>query len=180
MPVLAYRGLLPTIAQDCFIAPNAYVIGDVHLGPETSIWFGTVVRGDVYYVRIGARTNVQDNTVVHVTTGKNATLIGDDVTIGHGVILHGCTIGDRALVGMGAIVMDRAVIGAGALVAAGSLVSEGTQIPPGTLALGSPARVKRDLTDEERTHLAWSPPHYARLAADYLADLAVEPSAGTE
>ena len=170
MPTLAYRGVLPTIAEDSFIAPNAYVIGDVHLGPETSVWFGTVIRGDVYYVRIGARTNLQDNTVVHVTTGKNATLVGNDVTVGHSAILHGCTIEDGALIGMGAIVMDRAVIGAGALVAAGALVSEGTQIPAGTLAVGAPARVKRALTDAESAQLVASPPHYVRLAAEYAVD----------
>lgn len=171
MPVLPYRNLLPTLHEDTFVAPGAHVIGDVHIGPKSSVWFGAVVRGDVFHIRIGAETNIQDNSVVHVTTDRHPTIIGDRVTVGHRVILHGCTVEDGALIGMGAIVMDRAVIGAGALVGAGAIVTEGTHIPPGTLAIGSPARVKRDLTEKERQHLAWSAPHYWDVTKDYIEAL---------
>ncbi|MCA9548679.1 MAG: gamma carbonic anhydrase family protein [Myxococcales bacterium] len=171
MPVLPYLEHQPQLAPDCFVAPNAYVIGDVHIGAQSSVWFGAVVRGDVFHIRIGARTNIQDNSVVHVTTDRHATIIGDDVTVGHRVILHGCTVEDGCLIGMGAIVMDRARVGAGSLVGAGALVTEGMEIPPGVLVVGSPARVKRPLTEAERAHMSWSAPHYCDVAADYAAAL---------
>ena len=171
MPVYSYGGLFPSLAEDCFVAPGASVVGDVHIGRQSSVWFGSVVRGDVFHIRIGDRVNIQDNSVVHVTTDLHATLIGDDVTIGHRVILHGCTVHDRALIGMGAIVMDRAIVGRESLVAAGSIVTEGTKIPDGVLAVGSPARVLRELTDEERARLAHSGAHYAKVAAKYLERL---------
>src|SRR5689334_2007674 len=119
MSVHPYRGRWPLLASNVFVAPNASVIGDVEMGEGSSVWFGAVVRGDVFHIRVGKRTNVQDNTVIHVTTGKHATVIGDDVTIGHRVILHGCTVEDGCLIGMGSIVMDRAVIGARSLIGAG-------------------------------------------------------------
>jgi gamma-carbonic anhydrase len=169
--IIPYDGKHPKLAERCFVAPNATVIGDVELGEESSIWFGTVVRGDVFHIRIGARTNIQDNSVIHVTTGKHATIVGDGVTVGHRVILHGCTIQDGALIGMGAIVMDRAVVGAGTLVAAGALVTEGTQLPPGVLAVGAPARPKRALTSEEQEHLRHAAKGYAELAATYAASI---------
>lgn len=171
MPVLPYRNQVPQLAEATFVAPGAHVIGDVHVGAKSSIWFGAVVRGDVFHIRIGAGTNIQDNSVVHVTTDRHACIIGDDVTVGHRVILHGCTVEDGALIGMGAVVMDRAKVGAGALVGAGAIVTEGTEIPPGTLALGSPARVKRELTAEERQYLSWSAPHYWEIAEDYILQL---------
>lgn len=171
MPVLEYSGTLPKIGARTFIAPNATVIGDVHIGEESSIWFGTVVRGDVFHIRIGARTNIQDNSVIHVTTGQHATIVADKVTVGHRAILHGCTIEEGALIGMGAIVMDRVVVGRGAMVAAGALVTEGTVIPPGMLVMGSPAKVKRPLTDAERDHLALVSDGYAMLAAEYASKL---------
>jgi carbonic anhydrase/acetyltransferase-like protein (isoleucine patch superfamily) len=169
MPVLEYRRTLPKLARDVYIAHGAMVIGDVEIGEGSSIWFNTVVRGDVFPIRIGARTNIQDNSVIHVTGGKHATIIGSDVTAGHRVIIHGCTIEDGALIGMGAIVMDRAVVGRGALVAAGALVSEGTVIPPGALAVGSPARVKRPLNPEEAEYLRYAAEHYSELGAEYAA-----------
>ncbi|MEM7675457.1 MAG: gamma carbonic anhydrase family protein, partial [Myxococcota bacterium] len=153
MPVLPYGAKMPDLAPDVFVAPGAHVIGDVKMGASCSVWFGTQVRGDVHYIRIGERVNIQDNSVVHFTTNAHPTIIEDDVTIGHRVILHGCRVGAGALIGMGAIVMDRAEIGAGALLAAGSLVSEGVKIPEGVLAMGAPARVKRPLTPEERARL---------------------------
>jgi carbonic anhydrase/acetyltransferase-like protein (isoleucine patch superfamily) len=167
--ILPFESAVPLLASDCFVAPGASVIGDVHLGARSSVWFGAVIRGDVFHIRIGRETNVQDLSVIHVTTGLEPTLIGDRVTIGHRVILHGCTVGDGALIGMGAIVMDRAVIGPRALVAAGSLVSEGTEIPPETLAMGAPARVKRKLSAGEIARIEESAVHYAELAAQYAA-----------
>ena len=169
MPTYPFMDKLPVLGDEVFIAPGAHVIGDVELGAKSSVWFGAVIRGDVFYIRIGSNTNVQDNTVIHVTTDRNATIIGDDVTIGHSAILHGCTIHDGALIGMGAMVMDRAVIGRGALVGAGSLVTEGTEIPPGMLALGRPARPVRALKPEEIEHVRWASTHYAELAREYVS-----------
>jgi gamma-carbonic anhydrase len=162
----------PTLGRDVLVAPGAHVIGDVVLGDQASVWFNTVVRGDVYYVRIGERTNLQDGTVVHVTTGKHATVVGADVTVGHRVLLHGCTIGHHALIGMGAIVMDRVEVGEYSIIGAGSLVTEGTVIPPGTLALGAPAKPRRDITDAERALLEALAGRYVQLAARYLAQSA--------
>lgn len=171
MTIYDFQDARPRLGTKCFVAPNASVIGDVEIGSESSIWFGAVVRGDVYYIRIGDRTNIQDNSVIHVTTGKNATIVGNDVTVGHRVILHGCTIEDGALIGMGATVMDRAVVGRGTLVAAGSLVTEGTVLPPGVLVLGVPARPKRPLTREEQRHIQDASVVYARLAATYAVTI---------
>lgn len=171
MPVYPYGDVWPRIAEDVFIAPHATVAGDVELGPGSSVWFGTVIRGDVFPIRIGARTNVQDNSVIHVTTDRHATIIGDEVTIGHRAILHGCTVESRCLIGMGAIVMDRAVIGEGSIVGAGALVTEGTIVPPGSLVLGAPARVKRPLTEDERAQLASSAAHYVEIARNHAVRL---------
>ncbi|MCB9648118.1 MAG: gamma carbonic anhydrase family protein [Deltaproteobacteria bacterium] len=171
MPVLPYLEHQPQLAPDCFVAPNAYVIGDVHIGAQSSVWFGAVVRGDVFHIRIGARTNIQDNSVVHVTTDRHATIIGDDVTVGHRVILHGCTVEDGCLIGMGAIVMDRARVGAGSLVGAGGAGHGGDGDPTRGARGGLPARVKRPLTEAERAHMSWSAPHYCDVAADYAAAL---------
>jgi carbonic anhydrase/acetyltransferase-like protein (isoleucine patch superfamily) len=168
MPIHPFQTKIPILGEDVFIAPGAHVIGDVVLGAKSSVWFNAVIRGDVFHIRIGSGTNIQDNTVIHVTTDRNATLIGNDVTVGHSAILHGCTIHDGALIGMGAVVMDRCVVGTGAFVAAGSLVSEGTEIPPGMLALGRPARVVRPLKPQEIEHVRWAPVHYAELAHEYV------------
>lgn len=147
--VRAFGGIAPRLAEGVYLAETAVVVGDVELGPDASVWFGAVVRGDVGWVRIGARSNVQDLSMIHMTTGTSNTEIGDDVTIGHGVIVHGATIGDGALIGMGSILLDNARIGERALIGAGSLVSGGQTIPPRVLALGRPARVVRELTAEE-------------------------------
>ncbi len=147
------------------------MIGDVHIGDFSSVWFNAVVRGDVFHIRIGARTNVQDNSVVHVTTGKHATVLGDDVTVGHSVTLHGCTVKDGALIGMGATILDRVVVEEGALVAAGSRVPEGMVVPAGMVAMGAPAKIKRPVTDAEREYLAYAGPHYVDIAKNYLRDL---------
>jgi carbonic anhydrase/acetyltransferase-like protein (isoleucine patch superfamily) len=132
-----------------FIEESAQIIGDVHVGEQSSVWFNAVVRGDVFHIRIGARTNIQDGTVVHVSNGTHATILEDEVTVGHNATLHGCHVERGSLIGIGAIVMDGVRVGAQSLVAAGSLLSPGTQVPPRSLVMGQPARVKRALTDEE-------------------------------
>ncbi|HEX8772056.1 MAG TPA: gamma carbonic anhydrase family protein [Pyrinomonadaceae bacterium] len=144
-----FRGKHPQVAPTAFIEASAQVIGDVHIGEESSVWFNAVVRGDVFHIRIGDRTNIQDGTVIHVSNGTHATILEDEVTVGHNVTLHGCYVERGCLVGIGAIVMDGVRVGAQSLIAAGSLLSPGTQIPPRSLVMGQPARVKRPLTDEE-------------------------------
>lgn len=166
--ILAYRDTLPQIAADAYVAPTATVIGDVHVGAESGLWFGVILRGDVNRIRIGRRTNLQDGTIVHVTSDTHPTLIGDGVTIGHGVKLHGCTIADGCLIGIGAIVLDGAVIGEGSMVAAGSLVAPGTIVPPRSLVIGSPARVKRELTDGENEQLKSLSARYVAYRLNYL------------
>src|SRR6476659_8124231 len=144
-----FRGVHPQIHETAFVADSAQIIGDVHIGEQASVWFGTVLRGDMFYIRIGDRTNVQDNCVVHTRTGEKPTILEDEVTVGHSVTLHGCYIEHGALIGIGSIVLDDARIGAQSLIAAGSLISPGTVIPPRSLVMGAPGRVKRPLTDEE-------------------------------
>jgi carbonic anhydrase/acetyltransferase-like protein (isoleucine patch superfamily) len=166
MPViLPYEGKAPRIAPSAWVAEGAVVAGDVELGDESSVWFGSVVRGDVNHVRVGARTNIQDQSVVHVTGGTHPTVIGDDVTVGHRAVLHGCTVHDRCLVGIGAIVLDGAVVGPDAMIGAGALVPPGAVVPPGTLVLGAPAKPKRSLTPEEVAFLKRSAASYVSLAA---------------
>jgi gamma-carbonic anhydrase len=162
-------GVRPRLGRGVFLAEICAVIGDVELGDESSIWYGTVVRGDVMPIRIGARTNVQDGTIVHVTAGRFGTVIGSDCTIGHGAIIHACTVEDHCLIGMGSTLLDGAVIGSGSLVGAGALVTPGTVIPPGSLVIGSPARVKRPVTDKEREQIEYGAAHYVELARRYLA-----------
>lgn len=160
----------PTVGEGCFLAETAVLIGDVKIGDRTSIWYGAVLRGDVFHIRIGEDVSVQDNTVIHVTGGQHATIVGDRVTIGHSVVLHGCIVGDDCLIGMGAIIMDRAIIGKNCVVGAGALVTPGTEIPEGHLALGSPAKVSRKLTEDELRWISTSSEHYVELAAQYLAE----------
>lgn len=167
MNTLAYKGKSPKIHSSAFIADTARVIGDVEIGEDSSIWFGVVVRGDVNRIRIGARSNIQDNSVVHVTDSVSPTTIGDDVTVGHRVVLHGCTLKSGCLVGMGAIVMDDAVVGEGAMVAAGSLVPRGMEIPPGMVAFGAPAKVRRPTREIEAQIIAGSPGHYVEISSQY-------------
>ncbi|MBI2213726.1 MAG: gamma carbonic anhydrase family protein [Acidobacteria bacterium] len=168
MLILPYKGMNPKIGAGVYIAPNATVVGDVTIGDDSSIWFGTVVRGDVHSIRIGARSNIQDNCVVHVTNGVWPTVIEDDVTIGHGVIAHGCTIGRGCLIGMGARLLDGVVVGEESLVGAGALITEGTQIPPRSLVIGFPARVRRELTADELVNLRKSSSNYVSYKNDYL------------
>lgn len=168
MALYEYKGVRPRVGRGVFVAPGATVIGDVELGDEASVWFGVVIRGDVMPIRFGARTNIQDNSVVHVTGGKAQTTVGDDVTIGHMALLHGCTVGNGVLVGMGSILLDGSVIGDEAIVGAGSLVSPGTRVPPRSLVMGRPARVVRLVTDED---LAWVR-EAARLYVEYARTFA--------
>jgi carbonic anhydrase/acetyltransferase-like protein (isoleucine patch superfamily) len=164
--ILPYDGILPTIAEGAWIAAGCVIAGDVVLSDRVSIWFGTVIRGDVNRIRIGARTNVQDGCILHVS-GDAPMEIGPEVTIGHGAILHGCSVGAGALIGIGARLLDHVEIGEEALVGAGSLVVPGTKIPPGVLALGSPARVTRSLSAEERARNREAAVHYVEYARAY-------------
>jgi carbonic anhydrase/acetyltransferase-like protein (isoleucine patch superfamily) len=144
-----FRGVHPQIPDSAYVDVSAQVIGDVQLGEQSSIWCNAVLRGDMYHIRVGDRTNIQDNCVVHTRTGSHPTILEDEVTVGHSVTLHGCYIEHGALIGIGSIVLDDARVGAESLVAAGSLISPGTVIPPRSLVMGIPARVKRPLSDDE-------------------------------
>jgi len=145
--LMSYRGLLPQVDPTAYISPSAQVIGDVVIGAHSSVWFNVVIRGDVHHIRIGARTNIQDNSTVHVTRGRWGTVVGDDVTVAHGVILHGCRIGSRCLIGMGAIIMDGAVIHSNSIIAAGAVVLEGTIVESGSVWAGMPARKVKDIDE---------------------------------
>lgn len=169
--ILQHKGVAPQIDSTVFLAPNACVIGDVRIGQSSSLWFNVVVRGDVNFIRIGARTNIQDGTVVHVTYQKHPTVIGCDVSIGHNVTLHGCTVGDRSLIGIGAIVLDGAVVGTESLVAAGSLVTPGTQIPPRSLVMGRPAVIKRTLSETECKEMQTVADRYLQYQNDYRTEV---------
>jgi carbonic anhydrase/acetyltransferase-like protein (isoleucine patch superfamily) len=162
-----FRGRWPKVDPSAFVDESAQVIGDVELGADAGIWMQAVVRGDVNAIRIGRRTNVQDGTVVHVMQGTHPTQIGDDVTIGHAAIVHGCTIADRVLIGMGAIVLNGARIGEDSIVAAGTLVTEGTVVPPRSMVMGVPGKVRRSLTDEEVAAIRESAANYVRYKKDY-------------
>lgn len=168
--IRSFQGKSPQIHPTAFIEESAQVIGDVVIGEQSSLWFNTVVRGDVFYIRIGNRTNIQDGTVVHVTNGTHATVLEDEVSVGHNATLHGCYIERGCLIGMGAIVMDGARIGADSLVAAGTLVSPGTIIPPRSLVMGAPGRVKRPLTDAEVTDLTIYWKNYIEYTRIYKGD----------
>jgi carbonic anhydrase/acetyltransferase-like protein (isoleucine patch superfamily) len=168
--ILSYSGKIPIIHETVFIAEGAHVIGDVEIGAESSIWFNSVIRGDVNSIRIGARSNVQDNTVIHVTDKKFPTFIASNVTIGHAAIIHGCKIEDYCLIGMGAILLDNCNIGDHSLVAAGTLVREGFVVPSGTLVAGVPAKIIRELSEEELKRLEDSAEHYVALAERYKAE----------
>lgn len=165
-----FRGILPTIASSAFIEDTAVIVGDVAIQTEASVWFNTVIRGDVHYIQIGHRTNIQDLSLLHVTHDVYPLVIGDDVTIGHHVVLHGCTIHDRVLIGMGSIVMDGATIEEDCIIGAGSLITEGTVIPSRSLALGSPARIKRSLSEKELAWIKESASNYVRYARQYVTD----------
>lgn len=167
--VRGFGGARPQLGRGVFLAETCAVIGDVVIGDESSIWYAAVLRGDVMPIRIGARTSVQDGTVVHVTSERFGTVVGDDCVIGHGVILHSCTIEDGCLIGMGSTILDGAVIGRGSLVGAGALVTPGSKIPAGSLVLGAPGRVVRPISLKEREQIEYGASHYVELTRRYLA-----------
>jgi len=167
MSLFPYLGHRPQIDTDAFIAPTSSVIGQVTVGAGSSIWYGAVLRGDVMPIRIGQRTSVQDNSVLHATGGWAECIVGDECTIGHTVILHGCHVGNRVLVGMGSIVLDDVEIGDGSMIGAGSLVTARTKIPPGVLAHGRPCKPIRELTAEEHERILEASTLYVRYAREH-------------
>jgi len=171
MPIIrAHKGVLPKIHPTAFIAENAVIIGDVEIGEGSSVWYGCTLRGDVNNIVIGKRTNIQDHTLVHVSSTTQGTYIGDDVTIGHAAVIHACTIGNRVLVGMQACIMDDSHIQDDVIIAAGALVTLGKDVPSGQLWGGSPARFMRDLKEADRAFLPFSAERYVNLAAIYRAE----------
>ncbi len=158
---------MPRIAHSAYIDPSAQVIGDVVIGERSSVWLNVSIRGDVNYIRVGDETSIQDNTVLHVDRQVYPCLVGNRVTVGHRVVLHGCEVGDDALIGIGAIVLNGAKIGPGAVVAAGALVTEGMQVPPRMLVMGAPAKVRREVTSEEQERFRENCNNYVRITAIY-------------
>ncbi|HET9697388.1 MAG TPA: gamma carbonic anhydrase family protein [Terriglobales bacterium] len=165
-----YKGVLPKIAAGCYVDDSAQVIGDVELGENSSIWMCAVVRGDVHSIRIGANSNVQDCSVLHGMLGKWPVILGDWVTVGHSVTLHGCVIGDRCLIGMGAVILNGARVGSDCIIGAGTLITEGTVIEPGSLVLGSPGKAKRELSNEEKASILTYGRNYLGYKEQYLKE----------
>ena len=166
--ILPFQGTPPRIAADAFIAETAVIIGNVVIGSQSGIWFGCVLRGDVNDIRIGERTNIQDGTIIHVSGSDQGTYLGDDVTVGHMVLLHACTIEDRAFIGMKSCLLDNVYVEQGGMVAAGSLVTPGKRVRSGELWMGNPARCKRMLSEDEKIGFAKTAPHYVKLAQQHL------------
>ncbi len=165
--IITFKGITPKIHSSAFICEGARIIGDVEIGEDCSVWYNTVIRGDVHYIRIGDRTNIQDMSMLHVTNGKFPLNIGNDVLIGHSVSLHGCTLKDKCMIGIGAIILDGAVVNSHSLVAAGALVREGFEVPEGVLVAGVPAKVIRKLTDAEKDKIDYMVNHYVEYVRDY-------------
>ena len=170
MMIKRFENKTPKIHQTAFITDDAIIIGDVEIGEDASIWFGSIVRGDVNYIRIGARTNIQDSTVIHVSSKTHSTVLEEEITVGHRVTLHGCYVERGSLIGIGSIILDGARIGKQSLVAAGSLVTPGTVIPPRSLVMGAPAKVKRLLTADELSKLDLSWQNYVELSRRYRSE----------
>lgn len=170
MPIMPFSLTHPRIHPTAFIAPQAIVIGDVEIGEASSVWFGSIIRGDVNYIRIGARTNIQDACVVHVSSRDHPTILEDEITVGHRVTLHGCYVESGCLIGIGSIILDGSRIGRDSLIAAGSLITPGTVIPPGSLVMGTPGKVKRQLTHDELAGLKTSWRNYVELSRKYLSE----------
>jgi gamma-carbonic anhydrase len=165
----SFKGVSPRVHPTAYVDASAQVIGDVHVGAESSVWMNAVVRGDVHRIRIGDRSNVQDGTVVHVMNRTHPTTIGNDVTIGHAAIVHGCTLGDRVLIGMGAILLNGATVGSDSIVAAGSLLTEESRFPPRSLVMGSPAKLKRQLTEGEVASILQFSERYVGYRLEYMS-----------
>jgi gamma-carbonic anhydrase len=170
-PLFSLEGVVPRLAEDAWVAPTAVVIGDVEIGAGSGIWFHCVLRGDTNFIRVGARTNIQDGSIVHVNAGQFPCIIGDDVTIGHAAIVHACTLKNRAFVAMGATVLDGAVIEEGGMLAAGAVLTPGKRIGPNELWAGTPARLMRVMSVEERAGFDQTAPHYVELAARFRKGL---------
>ncbi len=168
----SYRAIFPRVDASAFVDASAQVLGDVVLGPESSVWMNVVVRGDVNHVRVGSRSNIQDLTLVHVMRDTHPTVIGDGVTVGHGAVIHGCTIEDRCLIGMGAILLNGSHTGTGTIVAAGTRVPEGCVVPPGSMVMGLPGRVRRALTHEEDASIVRYADSYVRDRLDFQTEQA--------
>jgi carbonic anhydrase/acetyltransferase-like protein (isoleucine patch superfamily) len=163
-----YRGTHPRVHPTAYIDDSAQVIGDVEIGEESSVWMCVVIRGDVHRIRIGRRSNVQDGTIVHVMKDTHPTVIGDEVTIGHAAVVHGCTIEDRCLIGMGAILLNGVRVGTGSIIAAGTLLPEGTDVPPRSLVMGSPGKVRRTLGDDAAAEIQMYADRYVGYRLDYM------------
>jgi len=170
--IRSYRGRTPQIPASAYIDPDAVIIGDVTIGELSSVWPGVVIRGDVNWIRIGARTNIQDGSVLHVMKDTHPLVLGDAVTIGHGVILHGCTIESNVLIGMGSILLNGAKIGSGSIVAAGTLLPEGAVVPPGSLFMGHPGKLRRALTPEDQASIEAYAARYIEYSETYKAEKA--------
>ncbi len=165
--IKSFQDKHPQIPHSCYISESVDILGDVVLGEEVNIWFGTVIRGDMNFIRIGSRTNIQDNATIHVTTGTAPTVIGSEVTVGHNAIIHGCTIEDRCLIGMGSIILDNAVIGEGSIIGAGALIPPGHVVPPRSLYVGLPAKRIREVTQAEYDDIVERAQHYINFAGKY-------------
>ena len=164
----AFKGRLPRVDGSAYVDESAQVIGDVEIGAESSVWMNVVLRGDVNHIRIGKRTNIQDLTLLHGMTGTHATALGNDVTVGHSAIIHGATVEDRVLVGMGAMLLNGVHVERDCVIAAGTLLTEGTRIPARSLVMGRPGKVKRALTDEEVAEIRWYSEAYVKYRLDYM------------
>ena len=163
-----YRGQLPRVHPSAFIDDSAQVIGDVEIGEDSSVWMCVVIRGDVNRIRIGRRSNIQDGTIVHVMKDTHPTIIGDDVTVGHAAVVHGCTIEDRCLIGMGAILLNGVTVGTGSIIAAGTLLPEGMQVPPRSLVMGAPGKVRRTLSAADLVEIQMYADRYVAYRLDYM------------
>ncbi len=170
--ILSVQGKTPEIGEDVYVAPTAVLIGDVLVGRESSIWFGTVVRGDIHYIRIGEETNIQDNSTLHVTSGTFPLVVGHRVSVGHGAVIHGCTIEDDCLIGIGATVLDGAVVGKGSVIAASALVTPGMVIPPRSLVMGIPGKVVREIDDDTLNKTLLISQGYRMIKSLYMDDAA--------
>ena len=167
--IRTFKGTSPTVDKSAYVDESAQVIGNVHIGAESSVWMNVVIRGDVNHIRIGNRTNIQDLTMIHVMRETHPTNIGSEVTIGHSAVIHGTTIEDRVLVGMAAVLLNGVYVESDCVIAAGTLVTEGTRIPARSLVMGRPGRVKRQLTDAEVAEIRWYSDNYVNYRLDYMA-----------
>lgn len=169
--IRSFKGISPSIPETCYVDESARVIGDVQLGEHSSIWMNAVVRGDVHYIRIGHYSNIQDCSVLHGMREKHPVVVGDYVTVGHSVTLHGCTIEDRCLIGMGSVILNGARVGPGSIIAAGTLIPEGTIVPPKTLWMGSPAKFRRELEEKDEELILMYAENYIGYKKEYLAEM---------